>query len=187
METQKKIDFGVFKLVFRAMAESDDLEIMANHFAQLLVATLDIKGCVIFVLNPQAGELEHLASFGLSMNYLFKGPVKRDRSLAESIHGKPTVIRDTHHTDRLQYPEDARKEGIRAIVSIPIRFAGKVIGALRLYHHQVWDIPEEDVDSLMVLAEGLGLAMTYTRTVSALKTIRQTVVDLHGVWMMEPE
>ncbi|MEJ5357287.1 MAG: GAF domain-containing protein [Desulfobacterales bacterium] len=187
MELQKKIDFGVFKLVFRAMAESDDLEIMANHFAQLLVATLDIKGSAIFVLNPQTSELEHLASFGLSMNYLHKGPVKRDRSLAESIHGKPTVIRDTQESDRLQYPEDAKKEGIRAIVSIPIRFADKVIGALRLYHREVWDIPEEDLDSLMVLAEGLGLAMTYTRTASALKTIRQTVLDLHGVWMMEPE
>ncbi len=185
MERHRKIDFAVFKLVFRAMAESDHLEIMANHFAQLLVASLEIKGSAVFVLNPQAGELEHLASFGLSMDYLHKGPVKRDRSLAESILGKPTVIRDTQHTDRLQYPEDAKKEGIRAIVSIPILFAGKVIGALRLYHRDVWDIPEEDLDSLMVLAEAFGLAMTYTRTASAIKNIRQTILDLHQVWTME--
>ena len=187
MSIQEKIDINIFKVVFRAMAQSDNLEIMANHLTQLLVAALEIKGCTIFALNPESEELEVLASFGLSMSYVNKGPILTDKSIAETSSAKPTVIRDVHDSDRLQYPEDAKKEGIGAIVSIPIKFSGKVIGALRLYHQEVWDISDEDIDSLLVLAENIGLAMTYTRVLKALRTIKYTIDDIHGLWLLETE
>jgi signal transduction protein with GAF and PtsI domain len=187
MSDQEKIDIDLFKVVFRAMAQSDNLEIMANHLTQLLVAALEIKGCTIFALNPESEELEVLASFGLSMNYVYKGPVLSDKSITDTFDGKPTVIRDVHNTKDLQYPEDAIKEGLGAIVSIPIKFYGRVIGALRLYHQEQWDISAKDVDSLFVLAENIGLAMTYTRVLKALRTIKYTVEDIHSVWMLEKE
>ena len=187
MSVQEKIDINLFKVVFRAMAQSDNLEIMANHLTQLLVAALEIKGSTIFALNPESEELEVLASFGLSMGYVNKGPILTKKSIPESSSVKPTIIRDVQDSGRLQYPEDATKEGIGALVSIPIIFYGKVIGALRLYHQEPWNIADEDVDSLQVLAENIGLAMTYTRVLKALKTIRYTIDDVHGLWMLEAE
>lgn len=187
MSAQEKIDINIFKVVFRAIAHSDNLEIMANHLAQLLVAALEIKGCTIFALNPESEELEVLASFGMSMGYVYKGPILSKKSIGATLKGNPIVVRDVNDTDLLQYPENAKKEGIGAIVSIPIKFYGKVIGALRLYHHDVWDISDQDVDSLHVLAENIGLAMTYTRVLKALKTIRYTVDDIRGFWMLESE
>ena len=187
MSAEEKIDIDLFKIVFRAIAQSDNLEIMANHLTQLLVAALEIKGCTIFALNPELNELEDLASFGLSMAYLEKGPVLSDKSITDTFKGKPTVIADINDSDRLQYPQDAREEGIGAIVSVPINFNGRVIGALRLYSKEAWDISERDVDSLLVLAENIGLAMTYTRVVNSLKTIRYTVDDVHGIWLLDEE
>jgi signal transduction protein with GAF and PtsI domain len=183
MSAEEKIDIDLFKVVFRAMAQSDNLEIMANHLTQLLVAALEIKGCTIFALNPESNELEDLASFGLSLNYLQKGPVLSDKSIADTFGGKPIVIPDISNTDRLQYPQDAKKEGIGSIVSVPVKLYGKVIGALRRYHHDVWHISDRDVDSLLVLSENIGLAMTYTRVLTALKTIRYTVDDIHSIWL----
>jgi GAF domain-containing protein len=187
MSAEEKIDIDIFKVVFRAMAHSDNLEIMANHLTQLLVAALEIKGCSIFALDPELDELEVLASFGMSTGYLQKGPLLSEKSIADMFRGKPVVIPDVNNTDRLQYPQNAKKEGIGAIVSVPINFYGKVIGALRLYHSKVWDISDRDVDSLLVLAENIGLAMTYTRVLKALKTIRYTVNDIHSIWLLEQE
>jgi transcriptional regulator with GAF, ATPase, and Fis domain len=169
MAVEEKIDIDVFKVVFRAMAQSDNLEIMANHMAQLLVAT------------------QVLASFGMSMGYVHKGPVLSKKSIVATLKGNPIVVQDVNNTNLLQYPEDAIKEGIGAIVSIPILFFGEVVGALRLYHHEIWDISEKDVDSLLVLAENIGLAMAYTRVLKALKTIRYTTDNIRGLWMLEPE
>jgi hypothetical protein len=84
-------------------------------------------------------------------------------------------------TDQLQYPDDAKNEGIGAIVSVPILFYNKVIGELRLYHHEAWDISDKDIDSLLVLAENIGLAMTYTRLLNAFKAIKYTVQEVQPI------
>ena len=94
MGNAEKIDIDVFKTVTRAIAESDDLEIMTGHLTQLLVGTLEIKGCSIFALEPASGELELLSSFGLSIGYLNKGPVFSDKSIGDIKKGKPVIIRD---------------------------------------------------------------------------------------------
>ena len=183
MSVEEKIDIDIFKVVFRAIAESDNLEIMTNHLTQLLVAALDIKGCTLFALNQESEELEVLASFGLSMKYLHKGPLLTGKSIGATLKKKPIVIRDVNKTDLLQYPDDAKNEGVGAIISVPIIFNSNAIGALRLYHHDAWEISDKDIDSLLVLAENIGLAMTYTRLLNAIQTIRYTVDDMQSVGM----
>ena len=182
MGNAEKIDIEVFKAVTRAIAHSDNLEIMTGRLTQLLVGTLEIKGCSIFALEPESGELELLSSFGLSASYLNKGPVFSDKSIGDIKKGKPVIIRDLNDTNLLQYPQEAKKEGIGAIVSLPIKFYGKNIGALRLYHHEQWDISDQDIDSLLVLAENIGLAMMYTRLLNALKEVKDTVNGVHSIW-----
>ena len=183
MGTKEKIDIDIFKVVNRAIAQSDSLDIMATHLSQLLVGALEIKGCTIFALNLETEELEILASFGLSLNYLNKGPILKAKSIRNTIKGQTIVIKDTSNTTMLQYPDNAREEGIRAIVSLPIKFYGKVIGSLRLYHDAEWDISERDLDSLLLLAENIGLAMTYTRLLNAMQAVKDTVNEVHSVWL----
>ena len=178
MGTIDKIDIDIFKVVTKAIAESDNLGIMTNHLTQLLVGALEIKGCTLFALNPETEELEVLASFGLSINYVNKGPLFVEKSIGPSLKAEPILIGDVSKTDRLQYPEDAKKEGIGAIVSLPIKFYSETIGALRLYHYEPWDISERDLDSLLLLGENIGLAMMYTRLLNSLQSIKETIKEL---------
>ncbi|MGA7145028.1 MAG: GAF domain-containing protein, partial [Desulfobacterales bacterium] len=145
MAAEDRINIDIYKVVTRAIAASNNLEDMAAQLTHLLVGALGIKGCTIFVLNPDTEELEALASFGLSINYMNKGPVLVKKSLDHQLRGEPVVIRDVAASDRLQYPKDAQKEGIRAIISLPVKLQGKLIGVLRLYHHETWDISERDL------------------------------------------
>jgi len=178
MSSRDRISIDIFKVIARSMSESSDLDIMANHMAQLLVAALGIKACTIFALNPETDELEILASVGLSLEYLDKGPIMADKSIVGTLKGKSIVVRDVAHSDRLQYPQEATREGIGAMVSVPILFSGAAIGVLRLYHHEVWDISDKDLDSLLIFSENIGLAMMYTRVLNALQTINETMNSL---------
>jgi len=175
MDTQEKLDIEIFKVVTKAISESTNLDIMANYLTQLLVAALDIKACTIFALNLETEELEILASVGLSLEYLNKGPISADKSIGCTLRGEAVVVKDVTHSDLLQYPEEAVKEGVRAMVSLPIMFSKETIGVLRLYHHDVWDISDRDVDSLLILAENIGLAMMYTRLLNALQAISEAM------------
>jgi GAF domain-containing protein len=177
MKTETKITIETFKTVTKAIAHSDSLDIMTNHLTQLLVAALGIKGCAIFILDPDTKELEILASFGLSPRYLTKGPIMAERSIAANLQGKPVIVSDVNDDENLQYPEQAKSEGIAAILSIPIVFLNEVIGVLRLYHHEIWGISEQDVDSLQLLAENIGLAMTYTRLLNAIYSISEAIAS----------
>ncbi len=183
MAAEDRIDIDIYKVVTRAIASSDDLEDMAAQLTHLLTGALGIKGSTIFVLNPDTEELEALASFGLSINYMNKGPVLVKKSLDHQLRAEPVVIRDVATSDRLQYPKDAQKEGIRAIISLPVKLQGKLIGVLRLYHHEKWDVSERDLDSLMIFTENIGLALMYIRLLQAIKTVKQTVGEIHPIWL----
>jgi signal transduction protein with GAF and PtsI domain len=181
MASDNKIDINIFKAVTKAIAESDDLGIMADRLTQLLVGALEIKGCTLFALNSETKELEILATFGMSIDYLNKGPVVFDKSIGCIQTEDSIVIKDVKKTDLLQYPEEAQAEGIRAIVSMPVLFYGDTMGALRLYHHQPWDVSVPDLDSLMTLAEVIGLAMMYTRLLYAAQSFKEAVAMLPGL------
>jgi transcriptional regulator with GAF, ATPase, and Fis domain len=183
MGIEDKIDIDIFKVVTRAIAESNNLVVMANHLTELLVGALGIKGCAIFILSPEPKELEALASFGLSFDYMNKGPVLPDKSIGSVLSKKPVVIKEVINTDRLQYPEYAKKEGIGAIASIPIMLYGEPVGALRLYHYEAWDISERDLDSLLLLCEIIGLAMIYTRYLNVMQSIKGAMDDVHPIWL----
>jgi transcriptional regulator with GAF, ATPase, and Fis domain len=185
MDTKEKLDIDIFKVVTGAIAESSNLEDMANSLTQLLVGALAIKGCTIFLLDPELGELDPISSFGLSSNYLNKGPILVKKSIDQKMRGEPIVISNVSQTDRLQYPQDAKKEGIQAIVSLPINLHGRLIGVLRLYHYETWEVSPGDLDSMTVLADIIGLALMYTRLVNALQSVKAVLGEVHPVWLEE--
>ncbi len=178
-----KIDLDIFKLVFEVITKSGNIHTMSNQLTQILVGALGIMGATIFVLNPELEELEILASSGLSINYINKGPILVDKSIKLAQNREPVIISDITTSDRLQYPEKAEAEGIMAIVSLPITQRGKIVGALRLYHSRLWNISESDIDYLQVLAQNIGIALMYFRLANALQTVKETVNDIHSVWL----
>ncbi len=178
MNVENKLNLDIFKVVCKALSRSENLRTMTKHMTQLLVGAMEIKGSTVFVLNPETKKLEVLASFGLSPDYLNKGPVMADRGICAIYEGGPVIVRDVSKDDRLQYPAEARQEGIGAIVSICIPFYEETIGGLRLYHHEQWDISDHDLDYLSIMVEHVGLAMMFTRVVSALQSIEETMGDL---------
>ena len=49
--------------------------------AKILNKRYDFKTSVLFAINPETEELEVLASCGLSMSYVHKGPILKDKSI----------------------------------------------------------------------------------------------------------
>ena len=91
MAVQSKIDLEIFQVVFEVITKSENADTMANQLTQVLVGALGIKGATIFVLNPELEELEILASSGLSINYVNKGPILVDKSIKLSSNREPVI------------------------------------------------------------------------------------------------
>jgi GAF domain-containing protein len=73
--------------------------------------------------------------------------------------GKPVYVENLQDDARVQYPKAAAKEGITSMLSVPVKSHGEVLGLIRIYHGTPREFHHEDVDTLCVLAEQLGLVI----------------------------
>ncbi|MEZ4602810.1 MAG: GAF domain-containing protein [Desulfobacterales bacterium] len=104
-------------------------------------------------------QLFRVSSYGISDEYLNKGPLFVDDKYCALGTGKVEMIKDILNDDRIQYPDAAKKEGIASMMGIPIKYRSWVIGVIRIYDGEVLDFHESDVDSLCVLGNQLGLVI----------------------------
>jgi len=183
MTEANKINREIYKLFVQTIADAGHIEFMAKQLTQVMVAAMGLKGAALFILDPVKEELEVLASAGLSVGYLQKGPVLANKSVRLGPNREPVAIADIEGSDQLQYPDKARDEGIKAMVSQPIAIRGKIIGALRVYHAEQWKISDSDMEYLEILAKNIGMALMYFRVSLAIGNVRDTVNDIHAVWL----
>jgi len=183
MSNDYKIDLEKYKLIVETVFDATNPAIMGSQTTHLLVSTMGVKGASIFVVNPGTESLEILATEGLSMAYVNKGPILVDKSIKLSSNLKPVIIADTIDSDQLQYPEKAETEGIRSIVSLPINLRGKIIGALRVYHSEPWEVSESELSFFRLLTLNIGMALRYFRLSSVVQCTKDTLDEIHPVWL----
>jgi GAF domain-containing protein len=131
---------------------------------------LNVKGCTLFLFSPKSDELKLASSYGLSDEYLDKGPVSSLRSIASALQdAQPVAIFDVTDDPRIQYPEAAQKEGIASILSVPIIIGEKIIGCMRVYTAQPWEFTLNDVNFVQAVAQVVGMALEMCRVNKGLK------------------
>jgi GAF domain-containing protein len=132
--------------------------------------SLKVKGCALFLLNPKHDKLELAGSYGLSDEYLSKGPVNALRSIPGALKDRqPVAIYDVTDDPRIQYPQAAVKEGIASILSVPISTARKLIGCLRIYTADPWEFTLNDVNFVQAVGQLVGMALELCRVNRGLK------------------
>ncbi len=183
MASENKIDLDIYRLIVEKLTDAADLATTGSQVIRLIVGGMDIKAATIFALNPVSEELEILATEGLSMNYVKKGPILVDNSIEMVSNKEPVLISDTASSVRLQYPEKAREEGIRAIVSLPVTIKGRTVGALRLYHSEVWEVSGQDLIYLEMVAKMIGLMLKCYRLSATVLSVKEQVNEIHSVWL----
>lgn len=178
------LNYETLVKVTRAISHSKDPEEVALMTVESIKHSLGAKGCSLFLINRKTDELELAASYGLGDEYLTKGPVSAMRSIAESLEDGPVAIYDVMDDPRIQYPNEARKEGIASILSLPIVVGGHLLGAMRVYTAEPWEFTLEDVNFVQSLAQIAGLAISMARysrglksSIDVLKTMRDVQVQ----------
>ena len=152
------IDFESFYRVLREVSESlhsgshvkDVLDTLVKKSAEMLNA----KGAVIRILNSKTQELDLCAAYGLSDQYLSKGPILSEKIITDlGRQNKKIILRDVFNDPLVQYPKEAQAEGIRIILDAPIIFKEDVLGLLRIHFIELREFSEEDLLYITLLAE----------------------------------
>jgi len=172
--------FRTFREIMRRVSTTKRSMGVLHDITEAVATSMGVKGSALFLLNRRKRILEVVSSYGLSDRYLKKGPVSADRSIKETLDGISVCVDDVSTDPRIQYPQEAAQEGIRSILSAPIMFKGKVIGALRVYTSVPTEFSMEDVEFVEGLADLAGLVIEYNRLVAGAKQSIEALKKMAG-------
>ena len=159
----KRIYLESYQNICRAISSSLALDEVLNLIVTNVVKVMNVKASSLRLLNRETEQLELAACHGLSERYANKGPVVYDGSIADALAGKPVSIYDITADETSRYRKEAMEEGIRSILSIPLRFGDEVIGVLRMYTSEPTGYSGEDLKFVSAIAEQAAVAIVNAR------------------------
>ena len=162
------------------ISSSLELDQVLQSVVKSITEAMEVKACAVRLLDPRTGQLQYSAGYGLSGDYLAKGPVDVEHSPidSEALRGAPVIIPDVAEDSRFQYKEAARREGIVSVLCVPLEVHGRAIGVMRVYTSEQCTFHEDDIQFLTVLASLSALAIENASLYDSLKRSYDGVMDV---------
>jgi len=170
VETYYHSLYEVAAVLNSSRAAKDILESIVENVAR----TVGAKGCSLMLLTPDRKVLTHAASYGLSERYIKKGRVLADKSLSEALAGRVVSVLHASEDDRVQYPEQARKEGIASMLSVPMVLREEIVGVVRVYTGDPRQFTTNDTYFVGAVANLGAIALENAKLYEALKKDYET-------------
>ena len=165
---------------------------LLNSIVESVAKATGAKACSLMLLTPEKEVLLHTVAYGLSDWYLRKGPVTVGKVISDVLEGRPVAVLDATTDERVLYREQAKKEGIASILSVPIRLRGEVIGVLRVYTAKPYRFTKDDINFVETIANLAAVALENLRAYDIIQkdyeTFRRDMLqwraELGDEWLM---
>lgn len=170
--------------LFLSLSEGINSSLDLKKIMEILTAgvarAFGVKAASVRLLDDEKRSLRLIASHGLSDEYLNKGPVSAEKSIAESLKGHVVAIDDVSIAEGVQYREEKKAEGIVSILSVPIRAMDEIIGVLHLYSGVPREFTPDEIKLATAIAHQGGLAI---RNACVYLLLKEDLEDLKGdIW-----
>lgn len=177
-------------ILFRDLADSInstnlDIKQILHILSADIAETFGMKGVNIRLVNKESNNLELVATYGFSEEFLNKGPVSKDKSVTDALAGKTVVIEDATADERVQYPEAMKKEGIVSMLCVPIKVRDEIIGVMRLCTDTKREFPEDIILLVEALAHQGGIAIQNASLYLSLQEDKKSLEEdiwSHRMW-----
>ena len=157
--------------VNKTVGSTINLEEVLGLISQTAAEAMQVRACTMRLLDESGRIVETVAAYGLSEQFLAKGPIDVHKSLhtSQALSGQPAIVADTSRDHRLQYPAEARAEGINSMLCVPLLIRGKAEGVICVYGAEVDHFSESDAEFLSALANEGATAIVNARAYQALE------------------
>lgn len=160
-----KEKFALLYEVSKAIVSNRYLEEILSVVVALTAQLMDSKICLLMLLDDKKQELVIQATQSLSERYRNKPPIKVGQSISGRVveTKRPITVRDVTQEAMYSFPEIARAEGLKSLVSVPMMIKGRVIGVLNCYTATERDFDDDDVQNLITVANQAAVAIENTK------------------------
>jgi signal transduction protein with GAF and PtsI domain len=168
------------------VSSSLDLSDVLAYLTEEAARAVSAKASAVRLLDEAGERLEMAAVYGLSERYLNKGPVilSRSRVDQEILAGNATQLANVSGDPSFQYPDEATREGIVSVCSVPLIAHGRPIGVLRVYSGERRAFDETEMKFLVAVGDLAALSIDNARLYNEM---RQNYEDtMNTLWGETP-
>lgn len=179
------IYFDALYQITKRISSSLDLDHVLSYLAEEVATVMQGRAASVRLLNAE-GELEVRAVYGLSEQYLSKGPVRLADSPfdREILEGRPVEVRNVAQSAAFQYPQAAQREGIVSVAGVPLIAHGKPIGVLRVYSGEERTFSDTALKFLQSVADVAALSIDNARHYGEVRTNYEETMN--ALWGQPP-
>ncbi len=158
-----------------ALSSTLDLDEVLNRLVKSITEVMEVRGCSIRLVDEAGKRLEPVATYGLSQEYIAKGPIDLDSNplAREVLSGRVVNIPEVSQSQLLQYPEWAKQEGIHSMLSAALSGKNKPLGILRAYSEDVDHFTPDDETFLVAIAAQGSIAIENAMAYEAIEQLDQ--------------
>jgi GAF domain-containing protein len=164
---------SVYEITSILNSERDPRSLL-HSIVQSVAKATGAKACSLMLFTTERDVLLHTVAYGLSDWYLRKGPVTVGKIISDVLKGKPVAVLDATTDERVLYREQARKEGIVSMLSVPMKLRGEVIGVLRVYTAKPYRFTKDDIHFVETVANLGAIALENLRAYDMLQKDYET-------------
>ncbi|MGH7214749.1 MAG: SpoIIE family protein phosphatase [Tepidisphaeraceae bacterium] len=148
------------------LADARDLQKVLQRTAEVVCDVMETRASSIRLIDYDHDELVTKAVWNLSPAYLAKGPVRMSTSGIDHVALGPKgfeYVRNMTTDPRVQYPDQAKLEGVVSLLSVGMRYKGKAIGVIRVYTDAESTFTQFKIDLLKAIAAQAAAAIENAR------------------------
>jgi sigma-B regulation protein RsbU (phosphoserine phosphatase) len=150
------------------LADARELSTVLERTVQVVTELMETKAASIRLIDRDRDELVIKAVYNLSSEYLAKGPVRLSTANIDKIALSPAgfeYVANMAADPRVQYPQEAMREGIVSMLSVGMQYKGRAVGVLRVYTDSEQRFSPLKIDLLKAVAAQAAAAIENTRLV----------------------
>jgi len=176
---QRQRELEALSKVSEAVVSERYLDEILQLIITVTAELMSSKICSLMLFDEAQRALVIRATQSLSPAYRNKPPIK----IGESISGrvikerKPLSVLDVATAPGYRYPEVARQEGLKSLLSVPMMIKDRAIGVLNLYTATEHRFTAREVQLLSTIANQAAAAIEHTRLLEQSVALQKSLED----------
>jgi len=173
----KAMQIEMLSRVSGAVVSDEYLDEILNLIVTMTAELMHSKICSLMLLDEEKNELVVTATQSLSQEYRNKPPIKVGQSISGVVlqEKKPIAVRNVQEDSRYAYPDVAKGEGLKSLLSVPLMVKDRPLGVLNLYTTEAREFTSEEIRVIQTVTNQAAVAIQNTRLIREALAMREAL------------
>ncbi len=174
---RKEAEIAALRDISQAISAALDLDTTLTLITRKTADVMGMDSCSIYLLDPAGEYIVLKATTGLAAESIGRARLRFGEGLTgyAAQHGVPVFSSDAASDPRFVYVPGTREYAFRSLLAVPLRIAGRDLGAMNIQTTAVHEYAPDEIELLSVIAD---LAAGAIEKATLYDSMRRQIMEL---------